>query len=656
MKTGIQRPPDSAPEVRNEEESEMKFFDKRRVSALLCAAALTVTLPLSAFATDSAPLLTEAMSQSSYWSDRAARPRTALADAAELEQLNANSINTRGTGLRDLSVWQETDYNGIEWSSQLREDAMERAYRLYHSYGVRFDGDGQEYSRWTEAAEELYGPMIDNARDTDATEGEHELYAICTTPAFLRSFPSDCGLYQDEGTRDYQKRTQVLLGEPLILKGESDDGAYVYAFSGADSGWLRWTELAVCYSRDEWLRAWQFSAENTLVVYGDGVSTQPSDEDEDGVPLRMGTCLQLAELEDYKRSFRFDTARPDYVVWLPLRSESGWYDARLAVVSRNDEVSEGYLPLTGENLAQVALKLPRNATLRSEGSAPEDCTGYARTVYRCFGLDLSRSISGQSAQPLRQRSLEGMSEAEKSALVKKLPLGSLLCTQDQEYLYLGHEGDTLCIINSVETTDEGSSTGVDSLSSVLPDGTTLLSNLTLAMVPWYNAEARDLTQAQVSGVKDAAYTGKAVTQSPQVTVDGTTLREGVHYTLSYENNESVGEAAVIIKGKGNWKGRLTRGFMIRPAATRLTRVHGTKGGLEAQWKRRSGVKGYQLQYSASEDFSDAVTVKVKGKDSNALRVDNLSRGVWYVRVRSYVRSDGKRYTSAWSDAVQTEVK
>lgn len=634
----------------------MKPFYRKTISALLCAAALTVTLPMSALAVQSAAVLTEAMGQSSYWSDRMPLPQTALVSTQELEQLNEESRTTRGTGLRDLTEWSETGYNGVDWAEQLREDAMDRAYRLYHTYGVRYDGDGREYARWSDAAGQLYGTMIDNARNADAAREESVSYAVCTTPARLRNFPSERSLFNEEGTRDYQRRSQVLLGEPLMVRGESDDGAYLYVFSGADSGWLRRTELALCYSREEWLRAWQFPAENTLVVCGDGVSTQSPDEEEEGVTLGMGTCLQLAQLEDYQWSISFDTARPDYVVWLPQRSAGGWYEARLAVVSRNDEVSEGFLPLTSENLAQVALQQPQNAALRSGGSTPEDCSGYLRTVYRCFGLELSRGVSGQSAQPLRQYALEGLSDAEKAALVKKLPLGALLCTQNQEFFYLGCEGDNLCVISSVEASAEGSSTGVDTLNATLSDGTTLLSNLTLAVVPWYNAEARDLSQARVTGLKDAVYTGKAVTQSLRVSVDGTVLKQGVHYTLRYRDNEVPGEATVIIRGKGNWKGKLVKSFTIRPAATQLTRVKGTKGGLEVQWEKQSGVSGYYLQYSNNSDFDDAVTVKVKGKGSNALKVDNLSRGSWYVRVRSYVRSNGSRYTSLWSDAVQAEVK
>ena len=640
------------------EESEMKPFHqktmKKKLIALLCALAMALCLPMSAPAAG-AVLLTEEMGESSYWSERSAQPQTALVSADELEQLNADSLKVRGTGLRDLSVWQETDYNGQEWADYLREEAMNLAYDLYHDYAVRFNGDGREYTRWHDAADRLFGSMIDNCRDSDTTVGEHELFAMCTADTHLRSFPSDAGLFDDEGERDYQQRAQVLLGEPLVLKGESDDGKFVYAFSGTDSGWLRWTELGVCRSREEWLQAWQYSPEETLVVYGDGVAARPSEEEE-GVRLSMGTCLRLAELEEYKRSFSFDSARPDYVVWLPQRSNSGWYRSELAVVSRSDEVSEGYLPLTGENLAQVALKQPQNAALRSGGSVPEDCSGYARALYRCFGLNLSRSVSDQNAQPLRKRSLEGLSDAAKAKKVKKLPLGSLLCTEDKEFLYLGNEGDTLCVISMVDAVDGRRSTGLDSLDSVLSDGSTILSKLTLAVVPWYNAEARDLSQAEVKGVKDAVYTGKPVTQSLTVSVDGTVLQEGVHYTLSYHNNDQVGKATVTIRGKGNWKGKLVESFRIHPAATSLTRLSGTRGGFEAQWKKRSGVWGYQLQYSREKDFTGAVTVKVKGAESTSLKVDNLKKGTWYVRVRSRGWRDGIKYGSAWSDVVQTEVK
>ena len=59
-------------------------------------------------------------------------------------------------------------------------------------------------------------------------------------------------------------------------------------------------------------------------------------------------------------------------------------------------------------------------------------------------------------------------------------------------------------------------------------------------------------------VKDVEYTGKSI--EPKVTIEG--LTEGVDYIVTYENNVNIGTAKVTIRGKGNYKGVVTKEFNI----------------------------------------------------------------------------------------------
>lgn len=63
-------------------------------------------------------------------------------------------------------------------------------------------------------------------------------------------------------------------------------------------------------------------------------------------------------------------------------------------------------------------------------------------------------------------------------------------------------------------------------------------------------------------VSDRAYTGSAQEPKPTVVAAGSVLKEGTDYTLSYSNNVNVGTASVTIKGKGNYRGSVTKNFKI----------------------------------------------------------------------------------------------
>ena len=71
-----------------------------------------------------------------------------------------------------------------------------------------------------------------------------------------------------------------------------------------------------------------------------------------------------------------------------------------------------------------------------------------------------------------------------------------------------------------------------------------------------------ISGASISGIGTVYYTGKALAPKPTVKVGTTTLREGTDYTLSYKNNVNVGTASVIVTGKGNYTGTITKTFAI----------------------------------------------------------------------------------------------
>lgn len=73
----------------------------------------------------------------------------------------------------------------------------------------------------------------------------------------------------------------------------------------------------------------------------------------------------------------------------------------------------------------------------------------------------------------------------------------------------------------------------------------------------------DFTSCKVSLVKDSFnYDGKE--KKPEVTVEDQngSLLDPSHYSVSYKNNVKVGEAQVIVTGKGNYKGTITKTFEI----------------------------------------------------------------------------------------------
>ena len=148
----------------------------------------------------------------------------------------------------------------------------------------------------------------------------------------------------------------------------------------------------------------------------------------------MGTQLKLASDEEIAAagSIINRAGYNNHVVWMPVRNEDGSYSKMLSLISESAKVSEGYLALTRNNIAKVALSSLGDEYGWGGMLSGEDCSGYVRAIYKCFGFEMARNTSWQKAMPVKKFDLSEMSDEEKLQLLDTLPLGAVL-------FFPGHE-------------------------------------------------------------------------------------------------------------------------------------------------------------------------------------------------------------------------
>lgn len=128
------------------------------------------------------------------------------------------------------------------------------------------------------------------------------------------------------------------------------------------------------------------------------------------------------------------------------------------------------------------------------------------------------------------------------------------------------------------------------------------------------------------------YTGKAVTPQ-QVTVkdklNDTTLVEGTDYRVSYVDNKTAGIARIVIKGKGLYKGEVTKTFEILPknlegtAAVSLNKDSYVYNGKKQQPKVK--IKDEKTTLKEKRDFTITYSAaKVEENAKNCTNVDNYT--------------------------------
>ena len=157
------------------------------------------------------------------------------------------------------------------------------------------------------------------------------------------------------------------------------------------------------------------------------------------------------------------------------------------------------------------------------------------------------------------------------------------------------------------------------------------------------------------------YSGGKKKPAATVKVGSKKLKKDRDYTLSYKDNVKVGTASVVITGKGNYTGKITKKFTINPQGTSLSgKIKAQRKGFLVKWKKQAkNTTGYQVQYSTSRKFTKKTTAMktVKKKTATKLNVKKLkAKKKYYVRVRTYHTVKGAKYYSGWSKVKNVSTK
>lgn len=208
------------------------------------------------------------------------------------------------------------------------------------------------------------------------------------------------------------------------------------------------------------------------------------------------------------------------------------------------------------------------------------------------------------------------------------------------------------------------------------------------------------------------YTGFEINPDVTVKFEGKTLERDKDYTLTYENNIEIGEAAVEIEGIGDYEGIVIETYMINStdqddptneenscvnghsydawkitkAATEISlgqkartctvchavekvsipmlnptlkavKILKPKAGKKSatiKWKKivkkyLKKIKQVEIQFSTDKSFKKGVKTKYAKATKTSYKLKGLKKGKkYYVRIRAYTKSGGKVHVSKWS--------
>lgn len=434
------------------------------------------------------PDVTAEMSGAAYWSALREDADEIILIPDEIKAFNQDTVEASGTMVMDLKNAAER-YDGRARNEAVRNSS--KADAEYY-FGWTYDPATKKIAEW-----DYYQKMIDNCIDPNAARDMPVRYGIAVRRTILQVFPSEAPILDDPADTDfnYQALSAIRVNEPILIYNTSADGKYYLARISSCSGWVAAEDVALCADKEEWLSAWDIPADNLLVVYGNKEYTDASNTAPE-VSRRMltqGTALELVTglAPDQLVNNRYPYH--NYVVYLPVRRSDGSYQKQMAMLPETAKVSVGYLPLTQENIAMVALNNLGDAYGWGGMMDVEDCSGLIRTVYQCFGLDIARNNNWQWNMNIEKVDMKYMSLEEKMQVLDELPIGAALAFTGHEMMYLGKVEDkyyVLSTVSSIMSPDTGKrlrtrDVMINTLDVKRANGQNWIQALNMAFMPCY---------------------------------------------------------------------------------------------------------------------------------------------------------------------------
>lgn len=305
---------------------------------------------------------------------------------------------------------------------------------------IRYDIKGDEISK------EFYNSLIINT-NLDGVKDETSIrYGIAIRNTDIRSFPTSEYIFKTREDKEFDRfqETGCQAFEPVLVLHESRDGKWYFIQMYNYSGWVRKEDIAIGEKNaiEEFAKPGSF-----VIVTGNYVQLQynPYDSRISRLKLYMGTKIPL--LKDLE-TIDNQGVLNNYPVKIPVRDEKGRLEFKAALISKSEDLNEGYLPYTRENILRQIFKLLGDRYGWGDRFSGRDCSSTIMYVYKTFGLRLARNASEQEEGPGRLLKLEGLDGEKRDKCFEGVNPGAAIYMPGHVMMYIGMDNDEPFMIHN----------------------------------------------------------------------------------------------------------------------------------------------------------------------------------------------------------------
>lgn len=380
------------------------------------------------------PLLTLAHLQLDYWLQKAADADRTLLNLTDIQRFNHDVINT----LPDvIDVFAEPD---LYPQAVVRKMITDLSHRSTHP---RFSKNGIELTEQNWQAYEELLALVKLPAELPVS------YALVTSRGSLRSYPTNAPVFSSATDQqlDRFQETAVFPGEALQVLHYSQDRQWAFVRHYHYNGWLEVGHFAVTSK----LIAREFTeAKDFVLVTGAFATTNVTPEMPQVSAVRLEMGVKLPRVRQHEPVIHGQNASFSYVIKLPVRQPDGQLQLVNALLARNQDLAEQYLPLTKANMLRQAFKFLGERYGWGHDLNARDCSGFIGEVYRSFGFILPRNTSSQGLPTFGAALvLTDASRQQRQQALTQAQIGDLVFIPGHVMLVLGHDQGETFVIHDV---------------------------------------------------------------------------------------------------------------------------------------------------------------------------------------------------------------
>ena len=277
-------------------------------------------------------------------------------------------------------------------------------------------------------------------------------FALVTRRSLLLAMPTELRVFNDGMALDLNRlqETALFVGEPVAVLHQSLDKNWLLVQNYHYTGWVKADALAI--GPREQVLAYA-SREPFLVVTGAQALTNytPQLAAISELQLDMGVRVPLLSAAEVGHNVHGQNPHASYIVELPVRNPAGLLELVPALIARNQDVRQGYLPYTTEQIVRQAFKYLGQRYGWGYDYNSVDCTGFLVDIFRTFGLLMPRNSGQQGYGDFGQntRFAETAPHAEKLAAIRQAKVGDFIYRPGHVMLYLGESKGEPFVIHAV---------------------------------------------------------------------------------------------------------------------------------------------------------------------------------------------------------------